>query len=1151
MPVLDLVSPVTEIFKCLLPPILLQIGYLVRHRRKIEKLGKKVDNLKNLRIDLQVRVDAARRNLESIRRVVQVWLERVDKEISKDETMERLMSGQALEALNSQSCFSATTSCGSSRYTLGCKIERKTIIIEELLEEGKSFRDISDPNFDGIDFLPANPDFESFASRKIAIDAVMDALKDQGTSLIGVYGMGGVGKTMLMTEVSKRVQEEKLFDVVVMANVSQNVDLKKIQATIAEVLGLERIKKMEDTRARAAMLSARLMDEKSVLVILDDVWTQNLNLSDVGIPRGHKGCKVAITTRMRIQVCNSWIVDKNIEVGVLTEEESWDLFKKNVGDSPDTQLELARHIANECKGLPIALVTLGRALRNKDNLLWEDTALQLKNATFSYIEGMDSQVFSSIKLSYDYLGNDIFKKYFLLCCLFPEDYRINVDHELMMYVICDDELLEVDNLKQARGRLHTILDKLVGSCLLSRNEKNVSLVWMHDIVRDVAISIACGDNNGFFVKAGMRLKVWPKVLQSRRSSNVKRLRLSLMRNQISALPEQPELPRLLSLSLEGNEPLKKIPDSAFVNMRSVEILDVRSTGISSLPSSLPLLVNLRTLFLDFCNFDHCTDISLVGKLKELVILSLQGCKLRRLPEDIGELTNLKLLNLSFNESLEVPPNVISRLSQLEELYMIKSFTAWEVDGWENKNKASLAELTSIHTLTTLHFSLLKDDPLGDRRRLRLDVTFGQRTGSDYRFCHNFCELMVSPPPLCDLIKVLMERVEKLSVRNSKGLKTVAELVPSNVGFKKMNSLHLQQCDEMEYLMSAKEGEEDAEIPPNAFIVLEELIICSMQNLKEIIHGPIPAGLMDKLKRVIINNCEKLTSVFASTLANRVPNLDELRLEGCAILKDIFNLETEPISQEEVVVTFSKLRKIYLQDLPSLETIWKGVIPHGCLGNLQILDLYSCEKLKYLFSTAISCSLKQLQELTVLFCLDMEKLIEADEEMFEDSLASTEIVFPNLETLIVSHCQNLEQLWDGRGSKNVTMSDKKPVLLPKLLKLELSNLPALSCLNQGSSYFDCPSLQHLQVVGCDNLKGISLSHQRTPKLEKIVGYSEDWFQSFEWEKPGDSLAMRHLFQVRFWPPHFLFLFLLSVKDLSGTKMAFSIFASLSNCRRTLK
>lgn len=356
---------------------------------------------------------------------------------------------------------------------------------------------------------------------------------------------------------------------------------------------------------------------------------------------------------------------------------------------------------------------------------------------------------------------------------------------------------------------------------------------------------------------------------------------------------------------------------------------------------------------------------------------------------------------------------------------------------------------------------------------------------------------MSPPLLCDLIKVLMERVEKLSVRNSKGLKTVAELVPSNVGFKKMNSLHLQQCNEMEYLLSAKEGEEDAEIPLNAFIVLEELIICSMQNLKEIIHGPIPAGLMDKLKRLTINNCEKLTSVFASTLANRVPNLDELRLEDCAVLKDIFNLETEPISQEEKVVTFSKLRKIFLQDLPSLETIWKGVIPHGCLRNLQKLELYSCDKLQYLFSMAISCSLQQLQEITVHFCWNMEKLIEADEEMFEESLtrsnhhnstnstAPTEIVFPNLETLIVSYCQNLAQLWDGKGSQNVTISDKKPVVLPKLLRLELSYLPVLSCLNQGSSYFDCPSLQHLEVIECENLKGISLSHQNWRRLLGMV------------------------------------------------------------------
>ncbi|OVA13003.1 Disease resistance protein [Macleaya cordata] len=707
-----LASPITEICKWAITPLGRQIGYLVHYKRNVEKLKKKVEDLRNTRAELQQKVDAARRNLESIRRVIEVWIERVDMETIGDENMVRLMNGEAIEMINHQ-CFKGWCSCFTC-YSIGRKAQKKMFIVSELLNDGRSFGDVvADPSapLASIEFVPTIYDFEDFTSRESVMNQVMEALKDEETYLFGVYGMGGVGKTMLMNHVRKRVLEEKLFDAVVITTVSQNVDLKRIQGEIAYKLGFTKLQNVDDIPTRAAMLSARLMQESKILVILDDLWSaMDLSLSDIGIPyretHPHKCCKVVITTRS-LDVCSWMNTQRHIEVRFLSEEDSWHLFKKSVGDVVDsTTLEtMAREVARECGGLPIALVTLGKALRNKDKLVWDDTILQLRKSDYTYIDGMDHKVISSIKLSYDYLGNEIIRKCFLLCCLFPEDYRISLD-ELMMYVMGDDDILEdLETLKQVRGRLHTVFHKLIASSLLlgyKENDAGISYVWMHDIVRDVAISITSKEGKGFFVKAGGGLRNWPDrgIRLLSHNSTSKCLRLSLMENEISVLPEQPELPHLLSLSLEGNISLKELPDKFFESMKALATLDLSRTGISSLPSSLSFLLNLHTLNLDDCNFDQSIDISQIGELKKLEILSLHNCKLQKLPKEFGRLTNLKLLDLSDNVQLDIiPPNMISKLSRLEELNMKNSFTSWEVEGWGNGKEGGFKDEEESDAIT--------------------------------------------------------------------------------------------------------------------------------------------------------------------------------------------------------------------------------------------------------------------------------------------------------------------------------------------------------------------------------------------------------------------------------------------------------------------
>ncbi|KAF2298637.1 hypothetical protein GH714_024443 [Hevea brasiliensis] len=81
----------------------------------------------------------------------------------------------------------------------------------------------------------------------------MNALKDADVNLIGVYGMGGVGKTTLVKQIAAQVREYGIFKLVVMATVTHSPELKKVQQEIADWLDYKF--DVESVEVRAARLS--------------------------------------------------------------------------------------------------------------------------------------------------------------------------------------------------------------------------------------------------------------------------------------------------------------------------------------------------------------------------------------------------------------------------------------------------------------------------------------------------------------------------------------------------------------------------------------------------------------------------------------------------------------------------------------------------------------------------------------------------------------------------------------------------------------------------------------------------------------------------------------------------------------------------------
>lgn len=126
------------------------------------------------------------------------------------------------------------------------------------------------------------------------MNKIIEVMKNPDVKLIGLFGLGGVGKTTLVKQVTARVKEDRIYKLVAIATITQKPDLDKIQQEIADWLGYPF--DVESTPARGTQLHARLKQEEKVLIVLDDIW-EKISLEEIGIPNDHQGCRVFMTSR--------------------------------------------------------------------------------------------------------------------------------------------------------------------------------------------------------------------------------------------------------------------------------------------------------------------------------------------------------------------------------------------------------------------------------------------------------------------------------------------------------------------------------------------------------------------------------------------------------------------------------------------------------------------------------------------------------------------------------------------------------------------------------------------------------------------------------------------------------------------------------------
>ncbi|RWR73129.1 putative disease resistance protein [Cinnamomum micranthum f. kanehirae] len=889
---MDTTKSVLETGKLLYDIFCKQIGHITNPEKKMEQLDKNARYLFAWRDDVEERT---RESPNVATRESRLWLEDVKKlEVEVQSIKEHMRCSNVF-----------------SRPMLG---KRVGDVIEEITDLNNKRPKLKGNEFSNTPLEKVEPQIvgmNSLTDSEPRLQKILGLTADVRIGKIGIWGMGGIGKTRTLKLLNNRLEESHMFDIVIWVTVSEEGSRRKVQNDVAERLKCTK-KDMSDNGLRV-FISNKLSGKK-FLLILDDIW-EIIDLSDVGIPilNQDNGCKVLLTTR-DFGVCQQMETDVEIQMEKLTEEEARSLFNEKVGAiSTSPHIEpIARDIVKKCGGLPLAIIVIGSSLRRKNDVaVWRNTLRELQLPCTSQIKGMEKEEFSCLRISYDRLPNNCERSLFLYCSLYPEDSQILIT-ELVEYCWLEGYIQGVDSIEKARDVGHHMVMNLVDASLLERcdNEEGVK---MHDIIRDFALKEA----SGFLVKTGKHVKHPPEEKQWLQSQKI-----SLMRCSLGCLSERPNCESLSTLLLQDNDQLTMIPHSFFECMHSLRILDLSGTEIKSLPSSLWNVVNLCGLYLKDClKLEELP--SQVGALKQLEVLHLGGSTaIKYLPREVGELTRLKRLIVGFktcnrwqilndgedtkewNMKLRVPTGIIPKLQLLEELslyvYPLKVIPLGNVERfcvekeeWDDESmEVVVEELCRLEHLTYFdayfpkveclehflrHSKSVKATSWFRRFRFRVGteekvpfvaVPFGQR--QEWKRC-----LVCKGGLGMSHAAAIMETLSHSSYFHLLDNGTIRKL--SELGLANMNELkecRVESCEKMETLFDGDEKQEACALLPN----LGTLEIRNLPELRSLCDGPLLPGTLSKLRRLELNSCYKnLKKVFQLGIIRQLYSLEYLSI----------------------------------------------------------------------------------------------------------------------------------------------------------------------------------------------------------------------------------------------------------------------------------
>ncbi|XP_021725257.1 LOW QUALITY PROTEIN: probable disease resistance protein At1g12280 [Chenopodium quinoa] len=917
---------------------------------------------------------------------------------------------------------------------------------------------------------------------------VISWLIDDGTiSTVGVYGPGGVGKTVLLKEIHDELLERfKSSARVYWVSVSHGITLPMLQDKIAEAMNLSYLLTEKNAIRKAASLSYELKQRNNVFLFLDDVW-EHFSLEEVGVPIGDENsCKLILTTRS-LDVCRRMKCRKTVKVEPLSKEKAWELFSKVLGrrdHMPPEINELAELVAAECAGLPLGLIVMAGSMREVDDIQeWRNTLEELQNSSEGQLT-IETEIFPVLKLSFDRLKDQRLKECFLLCALYPK-YGEIVRDELIVLFRSEGLLDKIDSWQKQFDKGHSMLNKLENACLLERYDNRC--VKMHNFIRDMAIRIT-NTKPRYMIAAGAELRRIP----SGRRWTIDLDKASLMHNFLSEIQPGtiPMCPDLTTLLLQQN-PFTKLPDSFFVHMKALKVLNLSKTSIKRLPDSISELKNLRALLLEFCKRLHF--VPSVVKLTSLRELDFSFCwSMKDVPHGMNQLAELRFLDLEGCKDLcQLLSGSLSTFSHIQCLKLDPDVQS--ISGDDVLKLGCLERLEGCRISDVSNFNkYVKSQHFQQLKYYEFVVGAGQYKRVDHSISAErmviLCSGSLKGGSGGDLF-VPPENTQDLQIHNSAfDARSLVGALPSLIRLTALKRILIRRCRMIEVIWSPVSGVEATQEKNhfNAAVVLllqclQELILTDLHDFRGLVKGgvAIQRGAFSNLKILVIKYCPNIKELFTSNLLKGgLDNLQELEVEGCEELEMIIAVHDDGgrekiidfegyVDKDGDLIWLPNLRALHLRQLPKLTGICHG----GMLGKCSVeqISVEYCAKIKQIFKSSLTqYHLSNLREVKVAACNILEEIIASPNSQGQESSGTYE--------------------------------------LPYLRALELDDLPCLTSFFHGIIP-TCGSIEHINVTNCPIVKRLPLSvplHNNgeglVPLFLQQIKADQEWWESLEWDNP---------------------------------------------------
>ncbi|XP_035540054.1 disease resistance protein RPV1-like [Juglans regia] len=936
--------------------------------------------------------------------------------------------------------------------------------------------------------------------------SVLD-VKSNGVRVLGLHGLGGVGKTTLAKALCNKIVGH--FDCLsfiskVRENSAKDADLVSLQNKL--------IHDLSSGKSPVAAIK-EVLQEKRVLVVLDDV--DNVSQLEALIGRREwfsEGSRIIITTRDK-EVLPEHLVTAFYEVRELDSSDALKLFSYHAlrREKPiDGFLSLSKEMVSITRGLPLALEVFGSYLvdkRRKEE--WEDALKKLKRIRPRQLQDV-------LKISFDGLD--------------AEEKRIFLDISCLLIKMEMKREDAIDVLKGCGFRAEIAVRVLITRSLIKITEDNT--LWMHDQVREMGRQIVLDDNphnipsrlwdreeimtvlkggkgtgskiEGIVLDFKERHKKFLEtkaererevILYTKSFESMSNLRL-LQINYTRLVGRYKYIPAQLKWLQWKGCPLKSLP-SDFCP-RELAVLDLSESKIERVwrrytnqVAEKLMVMNLRgchnlvatpdfsghkkleKLDLEHChslikihdsignvstllhlNLSSCWNLvefpAAVSGLKNLESLILSGCsKLKKLPMDIGDMRSLKELHVDSTAIQELPESIF-HLTKLEKL---------KLDGCRFLTKLPncIGKLSSLKELS-LNDTAVEEIPDSVGSLLNLEIL-------SLIWCKSLTSIPDSVGNLISLAKFLI---------NGSAIKEL----PASIGsLQYLKDLSAGNCLSLSKLPDSIEG--------LASVVELQLDRTPITNL------PDQVGALKMLRKLEMRNCkdikslpESIGSMFALTSLNisnsniselpesigMLENLVIFRLNKCTQLRklpdSIGNLKSlHHLLMEETAVTELPESFGMLSSLMILKMAKKPHFPSA--GNrIPEEDLVAAEQEKhnpFRLPSSFSnlCNLEELDARAWNLCgkipddfgrlSSLEILNLCHNNFF--SLPSSLRCFPFLKKLLLTYCEQLKSL---------------PPLPSSLVEVNVANCSALERVSDISKL---ESLRELNLTNCEKVEDI--------------------------------------------------------------------------------